>query len=91
MGQHVFAEVALAAVGAGVGVVALRIAILPAGDVLRRPDCDIVGPAEGIVVAAGIGHGRLSALEAACEERREEEEGDVGPCGVRSHAQIPLG
>ena len=72
MGQHVFAEVALAAIGAGVGVVALRIAIFAAGDVLRRPDCDIAGPTEGIVVAAGVGHGRLSPLEAPCEEWREE-------------------
>ena len=36
MVQHVFAEIALAAIGAGVGVVALNVAVLAAGDIFRR-------------------------------------------------------
>src|SRR5260370_13450423 len=64
--QHVFAEIALAAVGAGVGVVALDVAVLAAGDVFRRADPDTVGAAEGVVViAARNGHGPLPPLEAA--------------------------
>src|SRR6202035_6047803 len=38
MVQHIFAEVALAAVGAGVGVVALNVAIFAAGGVFPRGD-----------------------------------------------------
>ena len=49
--QHVFAEVALAAIGARGGVAALDVAILAAGDVFRRAGLDIVGAAERVVVA----------------------------------------
>ena len=66
MVQHVFAEVALFAVGAALGVVALNVAVLAAGDIFRRTGLDVVGAAERvIVVAIGIAHGRLPALEAA--------------------------
>src|SRR5258707_2420248 len=88
--QHVFAEVALAAVGAGVGIVALDVAVLAAGDVFRRADRDIVGAAEGVVViAAGNGHGRLAPLEAAREQRGDEHERDQEPHGVKSHMPSP--
>ena len=67
MVQHVFAEVALTAIGARVGIVALNVAILAASDILRRARRGVVGTAECIVVATGVDHGRLSALKAACE------------------------
>jgi hypothetical protein len=51
MVHHVFAEIALTAVGACIGVTALNVAILAAGDVLRRACRDIAGAAERIVVA----------------------------------------
>src|SRR4249919_3805871 len=46
--QHVFAEIALAAVGAGIGVDALDVAVLAAGDIFRRAGRDIVGAAERV-------------------------------------------
>jgi len=63
--QHVFAEVALLAVGARAGSVALSVAIPAAGDILRRADCDIVGTAERVIIRAGVNHGGLPTLEAA--------------------------
>src|SRR5580692_11030625 len=51
MVQHVFAEIALFAIGAGVGVGVLDVAILAAGDVFRRAGRDIFGAAERVVVA----------------------------------------
>jgi hypothetical protein len=70
MVQHVFAEIALAAVGARVGGVALNVAILAAGDVFRRAGLDIVGAAERVVViAVRIDQRRLSALEATGRRR----------------------
>lgn len=87
MVQHVFAEIALGAIGAAVGVVALNVAILAAGDIFRRTCLDIVGAAEGvIVIAICIDHGRLSALKAAREQRYGEQQGNAGSCGVTSHA-----
>jgi hypothetical protein len=41
--------------------------------------------AEGVVVAAAVDHGRLSAFEAAGEQRREEQESDEKFCGLASH------
>jgi hypothetical protein len=87
--QHVFAEIALAAVGAGVGVDALHVAVLAAGDIFRRADRDIVGATERIVIAAGIDHGRLTALEAAGEEWCEQQEWDQEPRRVTSHVPSP--
>jgi hypothetical protein len=49
MAQHVFAEIALAAVGAGVSVGALDVAILAAGDVFVRAGRDILGAAVRVV------------------------------------------
>jgi hypothetical protein len=86
--QHVFAEIALTAVGARVGVAALNIAVLAAGNILRRAHRDVVGTAECIVVATGVDHGRLSPLKAACKQRCDEQQSDVGPCGVTSHEFI---
>src|SRR4030088_606371 len=74
MVQHVFAEIALRAVGARVGVVALNVAVLAAGDIFRRPHLDIVGAAERVVVATWVSHGRLSPLQATREEGRGKEE-----------------
>ena len=73
MVEHVFAEIALAAVDAGVVVAALDVAVLAAVDILQRADRDVVGAAERVVVAAGIGHGRLAALETATEQRRDQQ------------------
>src|ERR1700682_2883828 len=88
--QHVFAEIALAAVGARVGVVALDVAVLAAGDIFWRADRDIVGAAEGVVViATRDGHGRLSALEAARKQRRDEHERNERSCEVTSHMPSP--
>src|ERR1700676_2153373 len=89
MVHHVFAEVALPAVGAAVGVDALNVAILAAGDIFRRAHRNIVGAAERVVVATGIDHGRLSPLETTCEQGGEEQERKVRSREVRSHAQIP--
>jgi hypothetical protein len=50
--QHVFAEVALAPVGAVFGDGALGVAVLAAGDVFRRAGLDIVGAAERVIVIA---------------------------------------
>src|SRR3954467_4021623 len=86
MVEHIFAEIALAAVDAGVVVAALDVAVLAAIDIFLRADRDIVGAAERIVVAAGIGHGRLTALEAAGEERGCEQERDERSYGTKSHA-----
>jgi len=75
--QHILAEIALAAIGARVGVVALHVAILAAGDILRRALFDIVGPAECVVVIAiGVRHGRLSPFEAAAQHRRKQRQRD---------------
>jgi hypothetical protein len=73
MVQHVFAEIALRAVGLRIVVVALDVAILAAGDIFRGAHRDIVGAAERVVVAAGVGHGRLSPLKAAPEQRRDQQ------------------
>src|SRR3954463_125731 len=43
--QHVFAEIALAAVGARVGVGALDVTVLAAGDIFRRAHRNIAGAA----------------------------------------------
>jgi hypothetical protein len=73
MVQHVFAEIALAAIGARGGVAALDIPILAAGDILGRAD-RIAGTTERIIVVAErIDHGRLSSLEAAREQGRDEQ------------------
>ena len=86
MAQHVFAEITLAAVGACVRVGTLNIAILAAGDIFVRAGRDIVGAAERVVVAAGVDHGRLSPLEAAGQQRRDQQETDTEPRRVTSHA-----
>src|SRR5512140_3173455 len=85
MVHHVFAEIALAAVGAGIGVGVLDVTVLAAGDIFAGARRDIFGAAVRVVVAAGIGHGRLSPLEAAGKQRRDEQEGDIESRGVTSH------
>jgi hypothetical protein len=52
MVHHIVAEVALTPVCACIGMVALNVAIFPAGDIFGRADRDIAGAAERIVVAA---------------------------------------
>jgi hypothetical protein len=49
MVHHVFAEIALAAVGARVGVAALNVAILAADDIFRRAGREIFDAAERVV------------------------------------------
>jgi hypothetical protein len=86
MGQHVFAEIALTAIGTGVGIATLNVAILAAGDIFRRAD-RIVGAADRIIVIATcIDHRWLSALKAAREQRYDEQQCNAGSCGVTSHA-----
>src|SRR5258705_12590257 len=67
--QHVFAEIALAAVGARGGVVAEHVAVFATGGVFAGADRDIVGAADRVVVAACVNDGRLSPLKAPCEQR----------------------
>jgi hypothetical protein len=86
MVHHVFAEIALAAVGARVGVTVLDVAILAAGDVVVRTGREIFGTAERVVVAGRVDHGRLSPLEAAGKQRRDQQESDSE---FRFHAHIP--
>ena len=76
MAHHVFAEVALATIGTRVEPGALDVAVLAAGDIFRRADLDIVGAAERVIVGAGIDHGRLSPLQAACQQGSDEQERD---------------
>jgi hypothetical protein len=73
MVHHIVGEIALTAIGARVGVVALNVAILAAGNIFGRAGRDVVGAAVRIVIAACIGHGRLSSLKTTGEERREEQ------------------
>jgi hypothetical protein len=73
MVHHVFAEIALTTIGARVGVAALNVPVLAAGDILRRTGRDIIGAAERVVVAAGIDHGRLSPLKASRKQGRDEQ------------------
>src|ERR1700724_3824186 len=87
MVQHLFAEVALAAVGARGGVVAGNVAVLAAGDIFHRAGRNIVGAAEGVVVfAERILHDAVSLLEATgeqrgCEQERNEKNGRRAPHG----------
>src|SRR6476619_7792576 len=89
MVQHVFAEIALAAVGARGGVGALDVAIPAAGDIFAGAGRDIVGAADRVVIAC-VDDGRPSALEAACQQRGGEYECDEQLCGVWSHAPISV-
>ncbi|MFK4537356.1 hypothetical protein ABIA00_005539 [Bradyrhizobium ottawaense] len=61
MVQHVFAEVALAAICTGGGGVALNVAILAAGHVFRRALRIAPAQADRIVVVAAHRHRRLVA------------------------------
>ena len=63
--QHVFAEVALTAVGARGGVAPYHVAVLAAGDIFRRTDRDIVGAADRVVILAQAGDWNLAALRTA--------------------------
>src|SRR5262245_45236721 len=77
--QHMIGHVSLGAIGAGVGVAALDIAVLPAIDVFVRADSRI-GAAVGVVIGRGVDHDGLAALEAAGEKRGDEQE-----CEIFSH------
>jgi hypothetical protein len=90
MVQHVFAEIALTAVGACIGVAALDVAIFPAGNIFRRAYHNIVGTAERIVVIAPcIDHGRLSPLEATREQRCNEQKRDAEFRRPELHSNFP--
>src|SRR3954463_1925879 len=67
--QNLLCKIALGAIGAGVGIAALHVAVLAAVDVVVRTCRDIVGAAECVVIGAGVDHGRLAAFEAAGEQR----------------------
>src|SRR5437868_14901890 len=90
MVYHVFAEVALAAVGACGGIVAGNVAVLATSDIFGGAGSDIVGAAECIVILAKrIGHRRRPPLEAAGKQRCEEEK-----CGSefrrpKPHSRFP--
>src|SRR5262245_62149968 len=72
--QHLLRHVPLGAIGAGVGIAALDVAVLAAIDVFVRARRNVVGAAVGIVIGRGVDHDRLAALEAAGEKRGDEQE-----------------
>src|SRR5262249_24759070 len=59
--QHLLRHVSLGAIGAGVGVAALDIAVLPAIDVFVRARRNVVGTAVRIVIGRRIDHDGLAA------------------------------
>src|SRR5690349_5692639 len=61
--QHLLGHVALGAVGAGIGIAALHVAVLAAIDIVVRANRHIVGAAERVVIGAAVDHGRLAALQ----------------------------
>jgi hypothetical protein len=87
--EHVFAEIALPTVGGRLGLLPLDVAILAAGDIFGRALLDIVGAAECVVATCRIGQRRRSPLEAADEQWREQNQGDVGSGEVTSHPWFP--
>src|SRR5438132_2371719 len=76
--EHVFAEIALRAVGARFGLGAHGVALLAADDIGRRARLDIVGAAIGVVIGGAVDHDRLAALEAASEHGGDEQECEMG-------------
>src|SRR5215207_10707370 len=83
--QHLLGEIALGAVGAGIGIAALHVAVLAANDVVVRARRDIVGAAECVVVGAGVDHGRLAAFEATGEQWGCQQQRDEVLCGSKFH------
>ena len=73
MVQHVFAEIALTAIGSPSRVIAQDVTIFPAGDILRRADRDIIGTAECVVVFAEAGNRNLAALRTGGENNHQSE------------------
>ncbi len=64
--HHVFAEIALPAIGTRHGGAVLCVAIPTASNIFRRADLNIAGTAIGVVVR-GTGHGNLIASGAGCK------------------------
>src|SRR5258708_24127418 len=85
--QHVFAEIALRAVGARGGVAADHVAILAARHIARRADRNPVGAADRIVILAEARHRNLAALRAG-PERQRESGGNAESCQVTSPAKF---
>jgi len=73
MVQHVFAEIALAAIGSPRRVIAQNVSILPAGNILRRADRDIIGAAECVVIFAEAGSRNLATLRTGGEKKHQRE------------------
>ncbi|MGQ0685606.1 hypothetical protein [Bradyrhizobium sp.] len=84
-------EVSLGAIGAGVGVAALGVAVLPAIDILVGTRRDVASAAEGIVIGRGVDHSRLAAFEAAGEQRGDEQQSwkQSHFCAVRFNSSLP--
>jgi len=90
MVQHVFAEVALAAIGAPGGVVAGNVAVLAAGDIFRRAGCNIVGAAERIIVfAQRILYDAVTPLEATGEQRGDQQQWNEKSRRCPPHGPVP--
>lgn len=78
MVQHVFAEVALAAIGLGLGGIAHDIAILAAGGIFGRAGLHIVGTAIGVVVIDALrrDRGRIMRRRAGGQRKAHDRERD---------------
>src|SRR5689334_6597712 len=87
MVQHVFAEIALAAIGAGFGLAALDVAILAAGRIfVRTLRHRAVGPAIDVVIHGQRPRDRgLPALQAGTEQRADQQQRDDCSYRVASH------
>jgi hypothetical protein len=85
--EHVFAEVALAAVGFGLGCVALDVAVLAAGGVFGRTRLHIVGAAIGVVVINARRRDRRRVVRGAGgKEKADDRERDQTSRSFLSHA-----
>jgi hypothetical protein len=89
--QHVFAEIALPAVGARDGGVALGVAFPAAVDIIGRSLRDLAaGAAERVVILGQRArHRRLAALKAAGERCREEQKHYVRGRKTAAHSDDP--
>jgi hypothetical protein len=88
MVQHVFAEIALTAVGGRDGIAALGVAVFAAGNIFGRAGLDVVGSAERVVVISARNHRRLPPLETASQQWRNQQQHDERGRNGQAHAQI---
>src|SRR6185369_10679047 len=76
--EHVFAEIALRAIGARLGPGARGVALLAADDVGGRAGLGVVGAADGVVIRRrrlrGVDRHRLAALEATGEQGHDDKQ-----------------